>query len=67
MDESTSEGRRVKTDLSICIVSWNTEIPLRKCLRSIAERTRGISCEVFVVDNASKDGKKWMPYPALSS
>ena len=46
----------MKIDLSICIVSWNTETLLKECLRSIFERTKGISCEVFVVDNASKDG-----------
>ena len=46
----------MKIDLSICIVSWNTEIPLKECLRSIFERTKEISYEVFVVDNASKDG-----------
>lgn len=46
----------MKIDLSICIVSWNTEALLKECLRSIFERTRGISYEVFVVDNASKDG-----------
>lgn len=43
-------------DLSICIVSWNTETFLRGCLGSIYERTKGISYEIFVVDNASRDG-----------
>lgn len=43
-------------DLSICIVSWNTENVLRGCLGSIYERTKGISYEIFVVDNASRDG-----------
>ena len=42
-------------DLSICIVNWNTEAILRECLRSVYEYTRGISYEIFVVDNASRD------------
>lgn len=43
-------------DLSICIVNWNTEAQLKECLQSIYGGTRGISYEVFVVDNASADG-----------
>jgi N-acetylglucosaminyl-diphospho-decaprenol L-rhamnosyltransferase len=43
-------------DLSICIVNWNTEAVLRECLGSVGQQTRGISYEIFVVDNASKDG-----------
>ncbi len=47
-------------DLSICIVSWNTEAQLKDCLRSIYGGTRGISYEIFVVDNASGDGSVGM-------
>lgn len=56
-------------DLSIIIVSWNVKEQLRECLRSIQDtmdhnspqpplNLRGgeLSYEVFVVDNASKDG-----------
>ena len=55
-------------DLSIVIVSWNVKEKLRECLRSIEEHnplqsplnlrgeTGGLQYEVFVVDNASKDG-----------
>ena len=43
-------------DLSIIIVSWNTAKLLRECLESIYEHTKGITFEVFVVDNASSDG-----------
>ena len=43
-------------DLSICIVNWNTETFLRDCLRSIYQGTSKLSREIFVVDNASKDG-----------
>lgn len=43
-------------DLSIVIVSWNTRELLKDCLNSINQYTKGISYEVFVVDNASSDG-----------
>ena len=59
-------------DLSIIIVSWNVKEKLRECLRSVEEtcpssglrppspagrgQGEGLSCEVFVVDNDSKDG-----------
>lgn len=43
-------------DLSIGIVNWNTEAVLKKCLESIYQKTQGISYEIFVVDNASRDG-----------
>ncbi len=43
-------------DLSICIVNWNTESQLKECLRSIYDHTEGITYEIFVVDNASRDG-----------
>lgn len=42
-------------DVSIIIVSWNSEEWLRKCLRSIFAETSEVSHEVIVVDNASKD------------
>jgi len=40
------------SSLSIVIVSWNTRALLSDCLESL----RGVSAEVFVVDNASADG-----------
>ena len=43
-------------DLSIIIVSWNTRDLLKECLQSIYEHTRGVSFEIFVIDNASTDG-----------
>jgi len=42
-------------DLSIIIVSWNVCGLLEKCLISIYEHTRGISFEIFVIDNGSAD------------
>lgn len=42
-------------DLSIIIVSWNSEKALKKCLASIYQLTTEISFEVIVIDNASSD------------
>ncbi|MFH1099096.1 MAG: glycosyltransferase family 2 protein [Candidatus Uhrbacteria bacterium] len=49
-------------DLSIIIVSWNVRDRLRECLRSIFNTAAGrsLSLEVFVVDNASRDGSAEM-------
>jgi GT2 family glycosyltransferase len=43
-------------DVSIIIVSWNTQGILRDCLQSVYAQTKGIQFEVIVVDNASGDG-----------
>ena len=42
-------------DLSISIVAYNTEDLVKRCLLSIFKYTKGITFEVFVVDNGSKD------------
>ena len=42
-------------DLSVVIVSWNVAELLRRCLLSVEQELRGLSSEVFVVDNASSD------------
>jgi hypothetical protein len=42
-------------NLSIIIVNWNSTDYLRRCLASIYRETKGISIEVVVVDNASRD------------
>lgn len=44
-----------RPDVSIVIVSWNSEEWLQRCLKSIFAHTSDISFEVIVVDNASKD------------
>ncbi|MEM7181627.1 MAG: glycosyltransferase family 2 protein [Spirochaetota bacterium] len=46
--------------VSIILVSFNTREMLRQALASIAENAKGISYEVFVVDNASQDGSAQM-------
>ncbi|MFZ5516441.1 MAG: glycosyltransferase family 2 protein [Candidatus Zhuqueibacterota bacterium] len=43
-------------ELSIIIVNWNTRDLLKECVQSIYKETKGISYEIFVVDNASADG-----------
>lgn len=43
-------------DLSIIIVSYNSKDFILECLRSVKRWTKGITYEVIVVDNGSKDG-----------
>jgi len=61
---SFSEGSSVMPvaplDVSVIIVSWNTRDLLRDCLQSIYEQATEVSFEVYVVDNASKDGSAEM-------
>lgn len=45
-----------KYDLTICIVAYNTKALIRSCLNSIEKQTKGISYQIILVDNASKDG-----------
>lgn len=47
-------------DLSIAIVSWNTQGLLDQCIQSIYANTYEIDYEVIVVDNASSDGSSQM-------
>ena len=42
--------------LSIIIVSYNVREFLEQALVSIKKAVENISCEIFVVDNASSDG-----------
>jgi GT2 family glycosyltransferase len=43
-------------DLSVSVVNYNTKDLLRDCLKAVFENTLFIQYEVFVVDNASRDG-----------
>jgi hypothetical protein len=47
-------------DLSVVVVSFNGRDYLRRCLASLLGHTKGVSCEVIVVDNASWDGSAQM-------
>ncbi len=42
-------------DLAVLIVSYNSELYLTECLRSLSENLRGIAHEICVIDNASRD------------
>ena len=44
------------TDLSIIIVSFNTEKLTKECIETVIKNTKGISYEFLVMDNISKDG-----------
>jgi GT2 family glycosyltransferase len=63
-DEPAGEGARRSTvlrslpqpvDLSILIVTWNSERWIERCLRSIEEACDGVEYEVVIYDNASTD------------
>ena len=43
-------------DLSVIILSYNTKDLLEQALHTVAEAAAGMAAEVFVVDNASRDG-----------
>lgn len=43
-------------NLSIIIVSFNTEKLTKGCIESVMKHTKGIKLEFIVIDNASKDG-----------
>lgn len=45
-----------EVDLSVIIVSWNVRALLKNCLDSLLRAVQGYQVEIFVVDNASRDG-----------
>lgn len=45
-------------DISVIIVNYNTKQLLADCLATVFEKTKGVTFEVIVVDNASTDGSK---------
>jgi len=46
----------MSVDVSVVIVTYNSAADIGACLASIREKTRGVSYEAIVVDNASRDG-----------
>ncbi len=48
-----------RPDVSVVLVSFNTRDLLRECLQTVYAQT-GVTMEVFVVDNASRDGSAAM-------
>ena len=47
-------------NISIIIVNYNTAGLLQNCIHSILDNTKGLDCEVIVVDNHSTDGSQNM-------
>ena len=45
-------------DLSVILVNWNARALTEDALRTLRAHTRGITYEVFVVDNGSRDGSE---------
>jgi GT2 family glycosyltransferase len=54
--EQPTRRQQRQPDLSIVIVTWNNEREIADCLQSIRDHQDELQCEVFVVDNASRDG-----------
>lgn len=48
--------KRLQPDVSVVIVSFNTRDLLRECLQTLERESIGVTYEVIVVDNASRDG-----------
>ncbi|MGZ5352565.1 MAG: glycosyltransferase family 2 protein [Actinomycetota bacterium] len=48
--------RPVRRELSVVIVNFNAGDYLSRCVASVFERAGGLSVDVLVVDNASRDG-----------
>lgn len=42
--------------LSVIIVSYNVKFYLEQCLHSLRKATEGMECEIYVMDNHSRDG-----------
>ena len=45
-------------DISIIIVNYNTKLLLADCLATVFKKTKNVTFEVIVVDNASTDGSE---------
>ena len=45
----------MKPDLSIIIVTWNSQADIAKCLQSLEQFCTGLNVEIIVFDNASTD------------
>ena len=42
-------------DVSIILVSYNTQALTKDCLKSVMEKTQGLSYDIWVIDNNSSD------------
>ncbi len=57
---ATPQGKAAVCDLSVVIVSYNTCDVLKRCFEHLREAARGVSMQIFVVDNGSIDGTQEM-------
>ena len=53
---SSIEPAAEPLDLSVLIVTWNSERWIERCLRSIPAACKGLHYETIIFDNASSDG-----------
>lgn len=53
--ERASDGSGRSPDVSIVIVTWNSDEFIGRCLRAINGATEGVSSQTLVIDNASTD------------
>ncbi|MHA2055802.1 MAG: glycosyltransferase, partial [Candidatus Hodarchaeales archaeon] len=47
--------KKLKPDISVSLVNYNSSQYLTECLKSIAEHLEGLFIEVLIVDNASEN------------
>jgi GT2 family glycosyltransferase len=55
-DPSVGGRPAAPVDVSVILVNYNTEALLQPCLDKLAEALVGLRHQVFIVDNASRDG-----------
>ena len=63
------DKKKEQCDLSVVIVSYNTREILHRCFQALKEASAGLTLEIFVVDNASRDGSVEMlgeQYPEVN-
>ena len=54
-------------DVSIIIVNYNTGELIRNCIQSIRRKTKGVSYEIIIVDNHSKESIEQFEYSHYSN
>lgn len=58
----------MSVDVSVVVVTYNSRADIATCIDAIYEHTRGVSYEIVVIDNASRDGSTQLVrerYPAV--
>jgi GT2 family glycosyltransferase len=60
MTTPAAHAPSARPDVSIVFTQWNVRDMLRNCLRSVREKTVGLSYEIIIVDDGSTDGSVTM-------